>query len=40
MEKNIGIIVNNKLVNGLEIKLDRAIITFNHGFLVFNVVRY
>ena len=32
--ENIGIIVENKLINGLEINLEFVIITFNHGFLV------
>ena len=32
---NIRIIVENKLINGLEIR--SVIITFNHGFSVFNV---
>ena len=35
--ENIGIIVDNKLINGLEINLLCVIITFNHKFLVFNV---
>ena len=30
-------IVKNKLANGLEINLECVIITFNHGFSVFNV---
>ena len=30
-------IVKNRLVNGLEINLECVIITFNHGFSVFNV---
>ena len=34
--ENIGIIVENKLVNGLEINLE-CVIIFNHGFSVFNV---
>ena len=34
---NIGIIVENKHINGLEINLECVIITFNHGFSVFNV---
>ena len=32
----IGIIVENKLINGLEINLEHVIIIFNHGFSVFN----
>ena len=35
--ENIGIIVKNKRMNGLEIKLECVIITFNHGFSVFNI---
>ena len=35
--ENIGIIVENKLINGLEINLEGVIITFNHGVSVFNV---
>ena len=35
--ENIGIIVENKLINRLEINLECVIITFNHGFSVFNV---
>ena len=37
MEKTIGIIVENKFINGLEINLECVIITFNHRFSVFNV---
>ena len=33
----IGVIVENKHINGLEINLERAIITFNHVSSVFNV---
>ena len=34
---NIGIIVENKLINGLEMNLEDVIITFNHRFSVFKV---
>ena len=30
--ENIGIIVENKLINRLEINLEFVIITFNYGF--------
>ena len=33
----IGILVENKHIDGLEINLECVIITFNHGFSVFNV---
>ena len=33
----IGLIVQNKHINGLEINLQWVIITFNNGFSVFNV---
>ena len=32
-EENFGIIVANKLINGLKIDLE-CVIIFNHGFLV------
>ena len=35
--ENIGIIVENKLINGLEINLECVIITFNHRFSELNV---
>ena len=35
--KNIEIIVENQLINGLEINLECLIITFNLWFSVFNV---
>ena len=35
--ENIGIIVEYKLINEVEINLECVIITFNHGFSVFNV---
>ena len=35
--ENIAIIVENKLINGLEINLEYVIITFKHGFSVLNV---
>ena len=35
--ENVGIIVENKPITGLEINLESVIITFNHAFLVFNV---
>ena len=34
---NIGIIVENKDINGLEINLECVIITFNHKFSMFNI---
>ena len=34
--ENVGIIVENKHLNGLEINLECVIITFNHRFPVFN----
>ena len=34
--ENIGIIVENMHINGLEINLECVIITFNHRFSVFN----
>ena len=34
----IGIIVENKHINGHKINLECVIITLNHGFLVFNVL--
>ena len=33
----IGIIVENKHINGLEIDLECVIVTFNQGFSMFNV---
>ena len=36
-EEIIGLIVENKHLDGLEINLECVIITFNHGVLVFNV---
>ena len=35
--KNIGIIVENKHINGLEINLECVIITFIHRFSVINI---
>ena len=35
--ETIGITVENKHINELEIKFKCVIITFNHGFSVFNV---
>ena len=35
--EHIGIIVENKHINGLEINLEYIMITFNHGLEVFNV---
>ena len=36
-EENIGIIVENNLINGLEINLECVIMILNHRFLVFNI---
>ena len=36
--ENIGIIVKNKLMNGLEINLECLILIFNHGFSVLTFV--
>ena len=35
--ENIGIIVKNKHINGLEINLECVIIKYNYWFSVFNV---
>ena len=34
----IGIIVENKRINGLELNLECVMITFNHGFLVLTFI--
>ena len=38
--ENIGIIVENTNINRREINFKCIIITFNHGFSVFNVWRF
>ena len=35
--ENVGIIVKNKHVNGLEINLDCVLTTFTHRFSMFNI---